>query len=313
MKVLVTGATGFVGRWVVERLLEDDHEVTGTTLPSEAVDAPWARGVSAWQALELTDDESVSGLVREPYDWVVHLAAMASGSECRSDPGRAWAVNAVGTARLTQALADAATEWGHDPLLLLASTSDLYGVGEPRPRREDDAVAPLSPYSVSKAAGELAALEVGRRAGLRVVVARAFPHTGPGQDPRFVAPAFARRLMDAKAAGTDTVRVGGMDVVRELLHVRDVAEAYVALLERGESGEVYNVCRGIGISLRELFDRLASLIGHHATPRVDQELVRSGDIAHLVGDPSKIHRVTGWVARTPLDRTLADLIDAQKP
>jgi GDP-4-dehydro-6-deoxy-D-mannose reductase len=158
---------------------------------------------------------------------------------------------------------------------------------------------------------EVAALEVWRRTGLRTVVARPFTHTGPGQEPRFVLPAFVSRLRAARASGASEVPTGNLGPVRDLLDVRDVVEAYLALLRAGVPGEVYNVARGDGCSLRELFDRLAGLVGVAAEPRPTPELQRARDIPHLVGDTSKLRRATGWSPAISLDATLRGLVDAQ--
>src|SRR3989440_46617 len=230
--------------------------------------SPWTR-VSCdprrWtpcMPIELTDAESVRRSVDLPYDAVVHLAAISSGVDATRDSGFAWTVNAAGTARVVQVLAHAKRAGRADPVVLVVSTGEVYGVcADQRPRRETDPVAPTSPYAASKAGAELAALEAWRRAGLRVVVARAFAHTGPGQDARFVVPAFAERLRFAKRVGAPVVKVGNLEPVREFLHVRDVVDAYVRLLVRGHAGETYNVASGEGISLERLFDRLAGLIG----------------------------------------------------
>jgi len=188
----------------------------------------------------------------------------------------------------------------------------VYGAShEPRPRRETDAVAPCSPYAASKAGGELAGLEAWHRTGLRVIVARAFAHTGPGQDTRFVVPAFAERLRFAKRVQAPVVKVGNLEPVREFLHVRDVVDAYARLLVKGQPGETYNVASGQAVSLEEVFFRLADLIGARPIPEADPELVRGGDIFHLVGDAAKLRAATGWVPRYTLDDTLRDVIDAQ--
>ncbi len=320
MKVLVTGADGFVGRWIVRRLLADGREVYGAVRPGQppapvppAADlTPEEREAVRWLPLELADAASVRSVVGLPYDAVLHLAAVSWGTEAARDPGYAWTVNAAGTARVVQVLGDAKRMGRGDPVVLVVSTAEVYGGSpEARPRRETDPVAPCSPYAASKAGAELAALEAWRRTGLRVIVARAFAHTGPGQDTRFVVPAFAERLRFAKRVAAPVVKVGNLEPVREFLHVRDVVDAYARLLVQGRPGEIYNVASGQGVSLEDLFFRLADLIGVRPIPEADPELVRGGDILHLVGDAAKLRAATGWAPRYSLDDTLRDVVDAQ--
>jgi GDP-4-dehydro-6-deoxy-D-mannose reductase len=124
-------------------------------------------------------------------------------------------------------------------------------------------------------------------------------------------PAFAERLRFAKRVGAPVVKVGNLEPVREFLHVRDVVDAYARLLVRGVAGETYNVASGEGVSLAQLFDRLAGMIGVRAIPEADPDLVRGGDIFHLVGDAGKLTAATGWAPRNSLDDTLRDVLDAQ--
>ncbi len=316
MKVLVTGADGFVGRWVLRALLARGHEVLAARQPGP----PRADGLTdaeraavQWAPLELGDLASVRHAAARPCDAVVHLAAVASGGDALRDPGVAWAVNAAGTARLLGELGRRRLAGEADPAVLLVSSAEVYGAGPGtgQPLRETDPVAPRSPYAASKAGAELAAAETRVRTGLRVTVARAFPHTGPGQDERVVAPAFARRLRGARLARARVVKVGNLEPVRDFLDVRDVAAAYVALLERGVPGEVYNVASGIGISLQELFDRLAAILGVAAIPEPDPEFMRPADIPVLVGDGGKLRAATGWAPALSLEQTLRDLVHAQ--
>ena len=310
MKVLVTGADGFVGQWLCHALLDAGHQVTGTyfgTGPLRGTLEDPERARIRWCPLDLTDDHSVAAVAAEPCDRVVHLAGLASASEAARDPGLAWIVNAVGTARLAHHLAAAS----RDVLLLLVSTGEVYGAGEARPRRESDPVAPRSAYAASKAAAELAAEEVARRTGLRIIVARPFPHTGPGQGRTFAFPSFAARIADARRAGGRAVAVGNLDPVRDLLDVRDVADAYLALLDRGQAGVTYNVARGEGVAVGEVFRRLAVILGADVTPEQDPALARAADIPHLVGDPTRLIAATGWKPRRTIDETLQDLVDAQ--
>jgi len=310
VKALVTGADGFVGQWMVRGLLAAGHTVTGAVrdgrpAPGRLTEAELA--AVTWLPLDLGDPRSVEALARDPAEWVVHLAAVASSVEAKRDPGHAWMVNAAGTARLVESLAQAST----DRRVLVVSTGEVYGGGEPRPRRESDQVNPGSPYAASKAAAELAALEAGRRTGLPVVVARPFAHTGPGQTTTYVAPAFLDRIRLAQRTGAVAVKTGSLDPVRELLDVRDVVDAYLTLLERGRAGEVYNVARGEGIAIGELFHRIATMAGVRVLPEPDHSRLRLTDVPHLVCDPTKMTTETGWKAARSLDQTIRDLVDAQ--
>ncbi|MFN8650483.1 MAG: GDP-mannose 4,6-dehydratase [Gemmatimonadales bacterium] len=309
MKILVTGAAGFVGQVLVPRLLAAGHAVTGTHLPGETVPA---MGPVRWLPLDLRSNDSVAAAVADRPDAVMHLAAVASGAEARKDPGLAWEVNSGGTARIAEALGGFRARGDADPLFLVVSTAEVYGATtEARLRTEADPVAPVSPYAASKAGAELAALETARRTGLRVIIARSFPHTGPGQTDRYVVAAFAKRLKAAKAVGAPVVKTGNLDPVRDFLDVRDVVEAYVALLERGAPGETYNVASGAGVNLRELFERLARIIGVRAIPEPDPQLIRAADVPHLVGDATRIRLATGWTPRISFDQTLHDVVHAQ--
>lgn len=310
MKVLVTGADGFVGRWLLDTLAEAGHGATAGVRPGNpALEAGLGAPVVP---LELTDDASVRAAVAGRPDAVVHLAAVASNHAASQDPGWAWTVNAAGTVRLLEALARL-RDAGADPLALVVSSGEVYGsaVAEARRLREDDPCRPASPYAASKLAAELAAGETARRTGLRVIVARPFTHTGPGQPASFALPGFARRIREAAARGERTVPTGNLHPVRDFLDVRDVARAYVALLERGVPGETYNVASGTGHRLADVFSAIAALLGAAVEPVPDPALVRRTDLDHLVGDPGKLAAATRWRPILALDRTLQDLIDAQ--
>jgi GDP-4-dehydro-6-deoxy-D-mannose reductase len=315
VKILVTGADGFVGRHLVRRLVETGHNVTAGCRPGgEPLDrwlgTPWREAVQV-RSVELTDTPSVDAAVSGPIDAVVHLAAMASGGEARRDPAGAWVVNAAGTARVVDAATRLRGAGSADPLVLVVSTAEVYGKGKALPRREGDPICPQSPYAASKAGAELAALEAWHRTGLRVVIARPFPHTGVGQPPQYVVPAFVQRLRTAKATGAIQVPTGNLDPVRDLLDVRDVVEAYLGLLSGGMPGEAYNIARGEGVTLRRLFEQLAELMGIRAEPVPDPSLVRTADIPYLVGDSAKLRKATGWSPTISLEQTLREMVDAQ--
>lgn len=314
MKVLLTGGDGFVGGWCIRGLLEAGHEVVAShragVAPAHFLTEAERAGV-AWRPLELGSAASVAAFAGERCDLLLHLAAIASGAEARRDPGLAWEVNAAGTARLAEALGRAVVDGAGDPLFLLVSTGEVYGEGSGAPRRESDLVLPVSPYAASKAGAEVAVGEVARRTGLRTIIARPFPHTGPGQDARFVLPALAQRIRLARKVRAPAILTGNLDVVRDFLDVRDVAGAYLALAERGVAGQVYNVASGVGSRLEDLLDRLQVMAGWRVIREQDSSLARRADILHLVGDATKLREATGWHPRVPLDRTLQDLLNAQ--
>jgi GDP-4-dehydro-6-deoxy-D-mannose reductase len=310
VKLLVTGADGFVGRHLVRRLAREGYRIVAACRPGgPSVD--WGGADVTLVPLELTDDASVREAVEVGPDAVVHLAAVASNREAAADPGHAWTVNAAGTARLADALGRRREAGRGDGRLLLVSSGEVYGPGPNVPRRESDPVAPASPYAASKAGAELAALEVWRRTGLPVVIARPFAHTGPGQETRFALPAFVERLREAKATGARAVRSGNLDPIRDLLDVRDVVEAYLLLLRSGQPGEIYNVARGEGSSVRELLEQLTRLVGVRVEPEIEPSLARASDIPHLVGDSTKLRRATGWAPSRSLEQTLRGLVDAE--
>jgi GDP-4-dehydro-6-deoxy-D-mannose reductase len=313
MMVLVTGANGFVGRWVVRALLAAGHTVAGATgpggAPSHGLDAAEQQRVK-WMPLDLTDNESVRRVAAGSWDAVLHLAGLASGADALQDPGAAWTVNAAGTARVAGELGRRKAAGECDPILVVASSAEVYGRAA-RPLLETDPLAPRSPYAASKRGAELAADETAARTGLRVVLARPFPHTGPGQDTRFVAPALAQRMRMAKSIGARAINVGNLDVTRDFLDVRDVARAYVLLLEHGVPGEAYNIASGRETTLYALLGMIAGVVGIEPIPECDPALMRAADIPYLVGDATKLRRATGWTPAIDLETTLRDLVHAQ--
>jgi GDP-4-dehydro-6-deoxy-D-mannose reductase len=315
LRVLVTGADGFVGRHLVPRLVETGHEVSAACRPGGQPLERWLgdrwRNAVRLVPFELTDPAGVRAALTPPCDAIIHLAAVATVGEARQDPGRAWVVNAAGTARLLDAVIDLRAHDGVDPLVLVVSSAEVYGRGSAVPRTENDPLQPQSAYAASKAGTEIAALEAWRRVGLRVLVARPFTHTGPGQAQPYVVPSFIQRLRAAKETGADRVPTGNLEPVRDLLDVRDVAEAYLGLLAHGVPGEVYNISRGEGVTLRDLFHEVAELVGVRAEPVPDPSLIRAGDIPYLVGDSTKLRRATGWAPTLKLQQTLREMVDAQ--
>lgn len=310
-RLLVTGADGFVGRWLVRESLAQGWEVTAALGPGGTPPASWlgpdaAARVEAFAA-DITLADDLARLAAVDADAVVHLAAISSGAAARRDPEGAMRVNGIATTWFLEALGSA----GRRPRFLFVSTGEVYGAGHDGPISEDVPAAPVSPYAASKWAAEPAVFDMAEVSGIEAIVARPFPHTGPGQSSAFVLPAFAARLREARDRGQREVPVGNLDVIRDFLDVRDVARAYLLLLDRGVPGQCYNVASGTGRHLGACFRRLAELVGTDAVAVEDASLVRPADIPVLVGDAAKLRAATGWQPAIAFEQTLQDLLDAQ--
>ncbi|MDX2207909.1 MAG: GDP-mannose 4,6-dehydratase [Gemmatimonadales bacterium] len=310
-QLLITGADGFVGRWLTREALREGWQVIAVIGPAGTPPPLWlsaadARAVTHLEA-DFTEAADLRLVGRQAADAVIHLAAMASGAQARNDPDGAMLVNATGSAKLIEAIAES----GNRPRFLFVSSGEVYGAGHPGPIAEETPTAPVSPYAISKEAAERAVLRSAEESTLPVIIARPFPHTGPGQSTDYVLPAFAARLLAARASGELEIPVGNLDVVRDFLDVRDVVRAYLLLLEHGRPTTCYNVASGTGQHLGACFNRLAELVGVAARPVPDPALSRPADIAVLVGDPSRLQSATGWTPEFTFDRTLQDLVNAQ--
>lgn len=305
MRVLVTGAGGFVGRSLCQELLAQGHEVIGALRTGEVVDEYFRASLAGvrWIGFELGSTVSIEAAFEHAPDAVVHLAAVASGAEARRDPLTAWATNAMGTCALVYEI----ERLRPGTRMVFASTGEVYGRGYQRPIRESDPAAPCSPYAASKLAAELSLQESHRRSGFNGVVARCFQQAGPGQRDAFVVPALVQRVLAARRDGVRTIAAGNLTPVRELTDVRDVARALTLLLERGDPGAVYNVASGRGVSLHDLLHRIGAVAGWEVESVVDPALFRPADLEYLVGDGDRLAAL-GWAPHYSLDQTLADIV-----
>jgi len=310
VKVLVTGAGGFVAAHLVDFLRTEapDAELFGMVRPQTGAARGPGAGISLVEA-DVNDPAGAEAALDEVVpDRIVHLAGQSSVHRSWIEPGSTLRTNVLGLVNLL----DAVRRRGLRPAVLVVGSAEEYGPVDPAelPIAERTPLRPSSPYAVSKVAQAALARLYGPAGGMRVVLTRTFHHTGPGRGEAFAESSFARQLAEIEAGLRPPVlRVGNLDAVRDYTDVRDVVRAYWALLDRGEGGEVYNVCSGRGRPVRELLDALLRAAGADAEVRVDPARLRRADVPVLVGDPSRLRDATGWEPRIPLERTLTDLLE----
>jgi len=290
MRALITGGKGFVGQWLAAHLKDSGDDVVAIDIETDISNGPALRKVVAEASPEA----------------IYHLAAMTHVGESWENPSEVLRVNVLGTAEVLAAARTLAAP----PAVLVVSSAEVYGTVTPGqlPLGEDAPTAPATPYAASKLAAEAVALQAWRGYGQPVIVVRPFNHIGPGQSPNFAVPALAKRIVEARKAGTRSLRVGTLTTRRDFTDVRDVVVAYRSLILHGIAGTIYNVCSGRDVAISDVADQLLALAKADLELIIDPELVRPVDVPVLRGDATLLHGTTGWSPSIPLATTLADVL-----
>ncbi len=303
MRALVTGASGFVGRYLVGALRRDGIVVFACGGPRDASDE--------YFPIDLTDPQTIAAALDAARPTVIfHLAAQAFVPESLASPIETYEINAIGTAHLAQAV----RAFDRSARIVFASSAEVYGARDESdyPLRESLDLRPANPYGASKAAAEAILLAESRSFGTDVVIARAFNHIGPGQNQRFVVASLAAQLARIADGGPPQLLVGNLNAARDFLDVRDVVAAYVALAHEGERGEVYNVCGGGAVTIRDVLRELIAIARVPVEVREDPNRMRSSEIPLSVGSPEKLRTRTGWTRQVPLVRSLRETYEASR-
>jgi GDP-4-dehydro-6-deoxy-D-mannose reductase len=297
VRVLITGAAGFVGQHLAAHLAGAGHDVIGTGR------APEAPVECEYLTLDLLDAAATRDAIeRARPDWVAHLAADASVAQSWKDPGGTLRNNIESTANVLETAGDAA--------VLVAGSGEIYGPPQALPVAEKHELRPQNPYAVSKAAADLLAGFHADAHGRRVLRTRAFNHFGPGQSDIYVVSAFARQIADAERSGAQqvTVRTGNLEARRDFTDVRDVVRAYVLLLEGAEPG-AYNICSGVSRSAADILAALAQESPLEVQHETDPARLRKHEVMDIRGSHDKLTSATGWQPELPFEQTIKDTLD----
>ena len=311
MRVLITGITGFVGSHMAEYALAKGAQVFGSTRwRSKTENIEHLRSKVTFIESDLRDLSSVRALLETSVpDYVVHLAAQSFVGVSWHAPAETLTTNIISQVNLLEALRGLKMS----PRFLAVGSSEEYGLvlEDEVPIKETNPLRPLSPYAVSKVTQDMMAYQYFKSYGLPIIRTRAFNHEGPRRGDVFVTSNFARQVAEIEAGLREpVVYVGDLTPRRDYSDVRDIVRGYWLLLERGEPGEVYNLCSGRSWSIQQVLDFVLNLSTVKGiTVKTDPARLRPSDVMILEGDPTKMHKATGWKVEIPFERTLTELLD----
>ncbi len=304
-RVVVTGASGFVGRHLVAALLDEGAQVYGA---SESEEEPLLRDDCYHHTLcDIRRPADLQNLlsIAEP-GAVIHLAAQSHVPSAWENPERTYRINVMGTLHLLRACAAQQAP----PRVLMVSTGEVYGAPARVPIHEDAPLRPRNPYAASKVAAEVLARQMSDAGQVPAIIVRPFSHTGPGQSPKFVCPAFAEQIARIEAGQQEPIlQVGDLTPQRDFLDVRDVARAHIAALCGGEIGQTYNIASGQPRSIQSILETLLDLTTANIVVETDPERLRASDTPVVAGDASRFRLATDWRPEIAFEQTLRDLLD----
>jgi GDP-4-dehydro-6-deoxy-D-mannose reductase len=308
MRILVTGVTGFAGSALAEALLSHpDVQVAGLSRGTAwpVVGSDLANRVPLHKA-DFHDPQSVEVALREVQpQQVYHLAGYAQVGRSFHEPDVAWAGNLT----VTRVLYDAITRWGGKPRILFVGSGMIYGDSVESVQTESTPLRPNSPYGASKAAADVVSYQYTRYPGLDIVRARPFNHIGPRQSAEFAVANFARQIIAIeRREQVPILETGNLSPRRDLTDVRDMVAAYILLMEKGRTGEAYNIASGPLHSMESVLDRLLAISGLKVEVRQRSTLVRSTELIGVTVNTAKLRNETGWVPQYSLDDTLRDTL-----
>jgi len=312
MKILITGVTGFVAAHFLDYLnkTEPGSEVLGIARHADDFDSTQYPALNIrLRLIDLLDKEAVKKALSdfEP-EYILHLASVSSVALSWQMPLESFVNNTNIFLNLVEEVRVAKIKCR----ILSVGSSEEYGdVPEHElPLTEAHSLQPVSPYAVARVAQELLSVIYAKGYQLDIVISRSFNHIGPGQKDRFVVSSFAKQLVQL-AAGNKTekkILTGNLDIIRDFLDVRDVVKAYYLLLKKGQRGEVYNICSGRGILLKDILVKISQALGIQIIIETNPALIRPNENKKVTGSFKKIQAELGWQPELTLEESIQDLI-----
>jgi GDP-4-dehydro-6-deoxy-D-mannose reductase len=311
MRVLITGITGFAGSHLADLCLTKKgvelYGIVRWRSRTENIEHIWDK--MKLIECDLRDATSTRDAIEEIRpDYIFHLAAQSFVPTSWNAPTESLVTNIIGQLNVFEAVRKIKLGCR----IQIACSSEEYGMVYPDevPIKETNPLRPLSPYAVSKVGQDMLAYQYFMSYRTDVVRTRGFNHTGPRRPAIFVCSDFAKQIVDIERGVRDPViRVGNLEARRDFTDVRDIARGYWLALEKGKSGEVYNLCSGTSYRISEILDMLLSLADVRAEVRQDAARLRPSDVPHLEGANDKFRADTGWKLEIPFEQTLRDLLD----
>lgn len=312
-RFLITGFSGFVGRHFLHYLYEKEEEmdIMGIDIQKPAFNFSLYSDRLDIQFLEvnLLDGVKLKSVLNQfKPQYILHLASFSSVAFSWRYPEESFVNNTNIFLNLTSAL----KELNLPCRVLSIGSSEEYGDVSVKdlPLKEEMRLQPISPYAVARVSQEMLSKVFVDSYHLDIVLTRSFNHIGPWQDERFVVPSFIRRILDIKKNGDvkGIIEAGDTTIVRDFVDVRDVVNAYYMLLMNGTPGEIYNVCSGNQITLSDIIDQIAEIVGIEVTTRVNPDFLRPNDNCVIVGSHDKITKELGWKPQITREQTLRDMI-----
>ena len=310
-KVLITGASGFVGGYLAEHLQKlGDYDIYGTYHSEESVKKSPVKDFVTFSHVNFQEKEQVQSLIKKiKPDYLYHLIAQASVGASFKDPVATFHANIDSAIHLFEALRE---EKLLDTRTLVVCSSEEYGYVTPEdlPVDENTPLRPANPYSVSKIAQDYLAFQYHLSFKLPLIRVRPYNHIGPRQKLGYVASEFAYQVAKIeKGEQEPIVTVGNLSAKRDFTDVRDMVRAYVMLLEKGAPGEVYNIGAGVSHSAEELLDILIANAQKRIDVKVDPKKLRASDVPEIVADITKMQTLTGWRPEIPFEQTVKDILE----